>query len=88
VPPESLARIIGGEASYRTRRGPGVWGYWNQGQNATFRHPGGTTMLTYWWGFQNQKMFHLIASLRRLISTGQLAPFGVLVRAQCSLLMV
>lgn len=51
VSPESLSRLIGGDAAYWTKRGPVVWGYWNEGHNETFRHPGNDTILTYWAGF-------------------------------------
>ena len=56
ISPESLARVIGGEAAYWTRRGPNcVWGYWNKDVNATFHHPGGNTILTYWSGFSEPR---------------------------------
>jgi len=51
VSPESLARLIGGNPAYWTKRGPVVWGYWDKGHNVTFRHPGGNTILSYWAGF-------------------------------------
>jgi hypothetical protein len=51
VSPESLARVIGGDAAYWTQRGPVVWDYWDKGHNVPFRHPGGNTILTYWAGF-------------------------------------
>ncbi len=53
--PESLARFVGGDPVYWTKRGPVVWGYWDKGHNATFRHPGGNTILTYWAGFPDPR---------------------------------
>ncbi len=51
VSPESLAKFIGGKPEFWTKRGPVVWGYWDKGNNMTFRHPGNNTILTYWAGF-------------------------------------
>jgi hypothetical protein len=51
VSPESLARLLGGEPEYWTKRGPVVWGYWDKGHNVTFRHPGDDTVISYWAGF-------------------------------------
>ena len=51
VSPESLARVVGGNASYWIAQGYKVWRYWNKDTNATFHHPGGNITLTYWWGF-------------------------------------
>lgn len=51
ITPENLSLIVGGSATYWTERGAGVWGYWNEGNNATFRHPGENMVLTYWAGF-------------------------------------
>lgn len=48
---QSLAKIIGGNERYWTDQGNCVWRYWDQGNNVTFRHPGGNTILTYWEGF-------------------------------------
>ncbi len=51
VSAKSLAGLIGGSSAYWTKRGPVVWGYWDEGHNVIFRHPGGNTILTYWAGF-------------------------------------
>lgn len=52
ISPESLARQIGGDVAHWTYRGGNcVWGYWNKDVIATFRHPGGNTILTYWDGY-------------------------------------
>lgn len=55
VSPETLANLIGGNPAYWTKRGPVVWGYWDKGNNATFRHPGNNTILTYWAGFSEPR---------------------------------
>lgn len=55
VSSESLASCIGGNAAYWTQRGPDVWGYWDEGNKVTFRHPGGSTILSYWAGFPDPR---------------------------------
>ncbi len=55
VSPESLAKFIGGKPEFWTKRGPVVWGYWDEGNNMTFRHPGNNTILTCWAGFSEPK---------------------------------
>ncbi|MCB8919249.1 MAG: hypothetical protein H6666_15140 [Ardenticatenaceae bacterium] len=49
--PESLARIVGGDAAYWKQAGPVVWVYSNKNNNTTMRHPGENMVLTYWAGF-------------------------------------
>lgn len=49
---EALAAQIGGDPAHWTYRGGNcVWGYWNKDVIATFRHPGGNSILTYWSGY-------------------------------------
>jgi hypothetical protein len=53
---DSLARVIGGEAQYWTPRGENcVWGYWNKDVMVNFHHPGGNTILTYWYKFEEPR---------------------------------
>lgn len=51
VSPETLARIVGGNAAYWTQAGAVVWVYANKNNNTTIRHPGENMVLTYWAGF-------------------------------------
>lgn len=51
VSPETLARIVGGDAAYWTQAGSVVWVYSNKNHNTTIRHPGENMVLTYWAGF-------------------------------------
>ena len=51
VSPETLARIVGGDAAYWKQAGPVVWIYSNKGHNTLMRHPGDNMILTYWAGF-------------------------------------
>jgi len=52
---ESLANIVGGEARYWTTNGNVVWTYSHKNVNATFLHPGGDFVLTYWAGFSQPR---------------------------------
>ena len=51
VSPETLARIVGGDAAYWKQAGPVVWVYSNKDHNTLMRHPGDNMILTYWAGF-------------------------------------
>jgi hypothetical protein len=51
VSPETLARIVGGNAAYWKQAGAVVWVYSNKNNNTTIRHPGENMVLTYWAGF-------------------------------------
>jgi len=51
VSPESLARIVGGDASYWKQAGTVVWVYSNKDHNTPMLHPGENMILTYWAGF-------------------------------------
>ena len=51
VSPETLARIVGGDARYWKQAGGVVWVYSNENNNTTMRHPGENMVLTYWAGF-------------------------------------
>ena len=51
VSPESLSRIVGGNAANWKQAGAVVWVYSNKGHNTTIRHPGENMILTYWAGF-------------------------------------
>jgi hypothetical protein len=51
VSPETLARIVGGDAAYWKQAGSVVWVYSNKDHNTLMRHPGENMILTYWAGF-------------------------------------
>lgn len=51
VSPETLVRIVGGDAAYWTQAGHVVWVYSNKDHNTVMRHPGDNMILTYWAGF-------------------------------------
>jgi hypothetical protein len=65
VSPETLARIVGGDAAYWKQAGPVVWVYSNKDHNTLMQHPGDNMILTYWAGFgdpQNADGCQLIIS--------------------------
>ena len=51
VSAESLAALVGGDATHWSQRGPMVWGYFDPGVVASFRHPGHGLVLSYWVGY-------------------------------------
>lgn len=55
VSPDILALVVGGSAAFWKAESACRWVYENSGVNASFRHPGGDIVITYWAGFPKPK---------------------------------
>jgi hypothetical protein len=51
VSPETLARVVGGDATHWKQESSVVWVYSNKDHNTLIQHPGDNMIVTYWAGF-------------------------------------